>query len=397
MKRFYERHQYPPPRSSLDAERERWSDTGRRLASFRLLWPAGSFRDDPSILIAGCGTSQAAKYALRWPNARVVGIDVSGPSIERTAELKRKYRLDNLELAELAVEDAVDLGCEFDYIVCTGVLHHLADPAAGLCALRNVLAPRGALQLMVYAPYGRAGIYLLQDYCRRLGIGASSTEIEDLAAVLHVLPDSHPLVRLLRGTPDFASEAGIADALLHPLDRPYSVPDLFRLLHGNGIQFGRWLRQAPYLPECGAAARTPHRRLLAQLPAAERYAAMELFRGSMLRHSAIVYRDDFPGSPQPVRFDGDEWLGYAPIRLRDTVCIEERLPPGAAGVLINRLHTYTDIHLPIDASQKRWLNAIDGICCIGDLLEERSDVVSARAFFEQLWQHDQIVFDASAG
>src|SRR5690606_30812826 len=325
--------------------------------------------------------SQAAKYALRWPNARVTGIDVSGPSIERTAELRRKYRLDNLELAELAIEDAVDLGREFDHVVCTGVLHHLADPGAGLAALREVLAPRGALQLMVYAPYGRAGIYLLQDYCRRLGVGASSAEIQDLAAVLHALPDGHPLAPLLRGTPDFASEAGIADALLHPLDRPYSVPDLFRLLHGNGMQFGRWLRQAPYAPGCGAAARSPHRRLLEQLPAEERYAAMELFRASMLRHSAIVYRDDFPGSPQPVRFDDDAWLGYVPIRLPDTICVEERLPAGAAGVLINRLHTDTDIYLPIDAPQKRWVNAVDGTRRIGALLGGRSDVASARAFF----------------
>ena len=29
------------------------------------------------------------------------------------------------------------------------------------------------MYLMVYAPYGRAGVYMLQDYCRRLGIGTS--------------------------------------------------------------------------------------------------------------------------------------------------------------------------------------------------------------------------------
>ena len=51
----------------------------------------------------------------------------------------------------------------FDQIVCTGVLHHLADPDVGLSALRSVLKPDGAMQLMVYAPYGRTGIYMLQD------------------------------------------------------------------------------------------------------------------------------------------------------------------------------------------------------------------------------------------
>ncbi|MBV8094956.1 MAG: class I SAM-dependent methyltransferase, partial [Acetobacteraceae bacterium] len=56
----------------------------------------------------------------------------------------------------------------FDYIDCCGVLHHLANPAAGLAALLSVLAPGGGLGLMVYAPYGRTGIYMVQDALRLL-------------------------------------------------------------------------------------------------------------------------------------------------------------------------------------------------------------------------------------
>jgi SAM-dependent methyltransferase len=68
------------------------------------------------------------------------------------------------------------LGQRFEHVVCTGVLHHMPDPDAGLRALRDVLAPNGAMQLMVYAPYGRAGVYLLRAYCRQLGVGSSSAE-----------------------------------------------------------------------------------------------------------------------------------------------------------------------------------------------------------------------------
>src|ERR1700729_3266993 len=39
---------------------------------------------------------------------------------------------------------------EFDYIDCTGVLHHLPDPAAGMRALASVLEPDGGMGVMLY-------------------------------------------------------------------------------------------------------------------------------------------------------------------------------------------------------------------------------------------------------
>ena len=74
---FYERYPYPRPIDSLDKYRLRWQDKQRRLADYHLFWPGRPYREDPSILIAGCGTSQAAKHELRWPEARVIGIDFS--------------------------------------------------------------------------------------------------------------------------------------------------------------------------------------------------------------------------------------------------------------------------------------------------------------------------------
>src|SRR5271167_665436 len=103
---------------------------------------------------------------MRWPEAQVTGIDFSATSLSRTEDLKRKYDLRNLQLQQLPVEQAANLGKSFDQIVCTGVLHHLVDPDAGLSALRTVLKPDGAMHLMVYAPYGRAGVYMMQEFCR---------------------------------------------------------------------------------------------------------------------------------------------------------------------------------------------------------------------------------------
>ena len=390
---FYERHPYPAPVDDLDAYRRAWDDDRRRVES-RLFWPAEPYRDDRRILVAGCGTNQAAHYALRWPRAQIVGIDVSANSIAFTQGLKRKHGLENLEVRQLPVERAAELSQVFDHIVCTGVLHHLADPDAGLRALCEVLEPKaGAISVMVYAPYGRAGVYMLQEYCRQLGLGNSAADVRELAASLKALPPDHPIAPLLRNSPDFTNTAGLADALLHPQDRAYSVPEVMQFLARADLKFGRWIRQAPYLPVCGALATFPHHAKLIALEPQAQYTAIELFRGTMVRHSFIAYRSDAQARAAAVDFDGDAWLDYAPIRLPGTVTVREKLPPGAAAVLINRNHTYTDLYLPIDARQNCLLTGIDGERTAGEICGEPGDRDRARSFFQTLWQWDQVVFD----
>ena len=107
---FYDRYPYPPPVDNLDKYRSLWQDGQRRRADYHLSWPASPYKEDQSILIAGCGTSQAAKHALRWPEAQVTGIDSSATSVRSTEDLKRKYNLKNLQVHQLAIEQVSGLG-----------------------------------------------------------------------------------------------------------------------------------------------------------------------------------------------------------------------------------------------------------------------------------------------
>jgi len=399
VRAFYESHPYPVPLRDLDRHRELYRDPDRRRAWSLLLWPTEKPRPDREILVAGCGTSQAAIHALREPDAHVTAIDISETSLRLTRELQRKYGLRNLDLHRLAIEEVGKLGQTFDHIVCTGVLHHLPDPDTGLRALRNVLARNGAMHLMVYATYGRAGIYMMQEYCRLLGVGTAETELRDLGATIGALSSDHPIAGVARRAKDFRNPDALADALLHPQDRAYTVPQLYAWLERCGLSFGRWFEQAPYLPHCGAIADTPHAARLALLAPPLQHAAVELLRGTMTRHNFISYRDDRLGGSQPITFDGDVWLGYVPLRLPWTLCIRDRAPPGCAAVLINRAHTYPDLALPIDTARERIFAAIDGKRSINEIL--RSAVGAGgdeqtRQFIEQLWDYDQIVLDASS-
>jgi SAM-dependent methyltransferase len=394
---FYTSHPYPPPLENLDRAREIWQDVNVHRAEHHLYWPHKEYRADIDVLVAGCGTWQAAKYALCHPDARVVAIDISRTSLDHTERLKQKYDLTNLEIRQLSIENAENLDHQFDMIISTGVLHHLVDPDAGLRSLRPLVKPDGAMYLMLYGRYGRTGVLMLQDYCRRLGVGTSEQEINDLTATLSLLSQHHPLVLMMRGSRDALNAENLVDAVLNPRDRVYSVPELFDFIERNDLLLTRWFLQAPYSPHCGSISQTPHASRLAALSERDQYAQMELWRGLMVNHDIVVHPNDGDKDRLKVRFDDDRYLRYVPVRRAWTMCVEKNLPPGAAGVLVNQTSLFPDIHLPVNALQKRMYAAIDGRRSISEIIEQVGDTAStvAPAFFEKLWWYDQTVFDTS--
>ena len=398
VRAFYESHPYPAPLANLDRHRELYRNPDRRRAVSLLLWPTRQPAPNRKILIAGCGTSQAAIHAMREPDARIAAIDISEASLSHTRELQRKYGLRNLDLHRLAIEDVGSLGEVFDEIVCTGVLHHLPDPDLGLRSLRAALAQDGAMHIMVYATYGRAGVYMMQEYCRLLGVRANDEELRALGATIGALSPDHPIAAAASRAKDFRQADALADALLHPVDRAYTVPQLHAWIERCGLSFARWYEQAPYLPQCGAIASMPHAPRLASLPPPLQHAAVELLRGTMTKHDFVAYRDDRAGESQPISFGGEGWLSYVPLRLPWTLCVRERLPAGASAVLINRAHPYPDLALPINQAQDRVLAAIDGKRTVSEILRgatETADLDQGREFVERLWRYDLIVFDAT--
>jgi SAM-dependent methyltransferase len=397
VRSFNDLHPYPPPAEDLNEYRRKWQDEGRRLADFYLHWPRRLYREDLRVLVAGCGTSQAARHALRRPSAHVVGIDINEMNVNHTLALKKKYNLSNLDVFHMPMERVYELGEVFDLIVCTGALNHLSDPQSGLCALRTVLDVNGALDLMVHAPYGRAGVYMLQEYCRRLGLGYSRNEIRDLARTLVALPRSHPLARLLGTVPDFQTTSGMADALLHPQDRAYSVPQLFELMSSCGLKFGRWVHQARYLPQCSNLHTTPHARRLARLSPEKQYAALELFRGDMLCHNLVAHLPE-QAQEQVVSFNSRDWQTYIPLHLPDILVSKNRLP-GKAAVLLNPANENRELALPVDELELKIFNAINSRRTIAEIISlvaaeqgQKPDAIHnrSRLLFEQLWWYDLV-------
>lgn len=401
LQQFYEKYPYPCYDEDLgEMLAGRQVVIGNPRHWYHAYFPSRAPSERLDVLVAGCGTREAARLAAGSPEARITGIDLSETSLAHTRRLKQKHGLDNLELRQLALEDAARLERDFDLIFCSGVLHHLADPHAGLAALRGVLRPGGAINIMLYGRYGRLGIDMLQEILRRCGARCDAEGIAEARRWFWSLPRQNPFRESLLRLNDINYDAGVADLLLHPRERSYSVPDVYEFLSRAGLVLQRFLCQAHYKPRCSAIATLPALLERTQsLPPSEQYAITELFRGDMKKHVFIACRDDRPVSDYAIEFSGDAWRQYIPIRNPGLEASRDNLPQGAIARLRWGAHEYPEIAAVVDDSQARLFDLVNGERTIAAIVaasgvggQPAALDAYARNFFESMWDFDYFWF-----
>jgi len=379
---------YPQPQTDLEAGR---AAGGYQLGDPSLVplafWPDRPYRTGMRILVAGCGTDQAAQLAFTNPAARVLGIDLSEPSLAHQQFLKEKHGLANLRLRQMDLNDSAALGEEFDLVVSTGVLHHLPDPARGMRALAAVLAPDGAMSVMVYGRHLRAGIYMLQDAFRRMGLGQSGEDVDFVRAVLASLPAWHAIHAYLRVGHDLAYPAGIVDTFLHPQDQAFTVDGVLDLVAAAGLVHQGWLDNLDYYPEGGFPAGHPLSLRVATLPERQQWAIVETMAQSLGTHRFVACRPERDPAGWRVSFEGKGFLAYVPHRRH----LLELSPVAGSGEwrLTRSWHECTlaplEGELLVAANGERSIEELLKI--VPGLPAKRADRVAfARAFFRRMWR-----------
>jgi SAM-dependent methyltransferase len=311
VRALYERFPYPSP-----IEDAKPYVNGDRLlswnprTSWNLFFPDSPQRGDLDILVAGCGTRVGFLMAACMPKAKITCIDISQASINHSEDASRRGGLTNIEHHLMPLERVAELGKTFDFIHCHGVLHHLASPTAGLQALASVLRPEGTMSLMVYADYGRAGLYMLQDLSHRMDMGTTQETAEELRELCWLLPNSHPFRSMGAKQHQKIALNEILDMLAHPRDVSYDVDGIRELVAKGGMKMHRWLGQAQYQPAIGPLRGSGMALRVAALPFWERSAAMELLRGTVIMHSFVVTHPERPSAEE--LFSGDRILDAIP-------------------------------------------------------------------------------------
>jgi SAM-dependent methyltransferase len=377
----YEAFAYPEPFADLSEEiRKGYYQLGDPALYGPVLWPRGRPQRRLRMLVAGCGTVQAAYIAYMSPDDDVFGIDLSEASLAHERYLQERHGLQNLVLFKGDLMDVGSLEREFDVIICTGVLHHLAEAGAGLAALRDVLARDGVMVLMLYGETVRTGVYMLQDAFRRIGIDQSSQGVAQVRSILSELPARHYAQDYIRAATELKHDAAVVDTFLHPQDRAYTVPQLLELVETAGLAFQNWIDNYPYWrngawgPDSAIAAAVD------PLPPREHWAAVEMLRQAAGMHAFTLRHGE--SEVPAVDFDVEDWRRFIPHPAPALT----RTGPG--------LFSRGAYELRCSELEQFVLDGADGTRTIAEIVEvpalgeipaaERDEF--ARRYFEHLWK-----------
>ena len=335
-----------------------WIFGARRPAALplRALY-AGGGTGDGTLMLAQQMASAGRAGSATW-------LDRSAAALQIAQARAAARGLSNIVWESRSLLDLPDAGLgEFDYVDCCGVLHHLPDPAEGLRALTSVLAPGGGLGLMVYAPHGRTGVYMVQDALRLLapaGEAPPAARLDMARRVMRHLPETAWL-RQNRFLDDHVNggDAGLFDLLLNPRDRAYTVPQFSSLLAEAGLRVECWVEPLRYdplfwLPDPKLRARAE------ALDPTARAALAEALAGNINAHIVYCVRAEAPveradpmapeAMPVGREVTGEQLAGYIQ-------------PDGALTMAFDGLRA----RIPLPAMAPAILRLVDGQRTVGEI------------------------------
>ncbi len=275
-----------------------------------------NFKKGFRVLVAGGGTGDStiwlAKQLMDYPKSEIVYIDFSKTSMDIAKKRAENHGINNITWIEDSILNipSLNLG-KFDYFNCSGVLHHLENPDLGIKILYDVLKENGGGSIMVYAQYGRTGVYQVQELLRKTGKGIKSCQEEVSSAwdVINSLPKTNWYIRgeELVNDHKIFGDIGLYDLFLHKQDRAYTIPQLYEFVENAGLNItcfhDSYTRAVLNIESYFKDSATKER--IKKLPLRERQAICELMAGNIIKHDIYVSKkknttakfDDFDNIP----------------------------------------------------------------------------------------------------
>ena len=188
-----------------------------------------------NILIAGCGTGIQILEASRYSNCEITAIDLSNSSISYAKRKVDEYGMQNINFIEMDLLELSKINKKFDLIECSGVLHHMQDPAKGLSILLDSLKPNGFLKLGFYSKYARQDILKARELIKEKKITTNINGIREFRN--DVLNGNIKELNEITNWSDFYSTSMCIDLCFHTQERCYSLIEIKNMIEKENLEF----------------------------------------------------------------------------------------------------------------------------------------------------------------
>ena len=273
---MYSRYPYP----SQDRNEQRLTE----LANLLRLFAVESRYDfrGKRVLDAGTGTGHRLIAAARaHPNTEFVAVDLCEAPLAIARAAAATAGVTNVTFKQHdLLHDTADLG-RFDVVLCMGVLHHLADPAAGLARLARLAADDGLLFAYIYGVLGSAERLRRKEMIALLG-GRAEGSFDAGIRMARAMGFATDGFGWTKNADDSASsDALVVDSYLNVNERLFDLDGIAELIRGSGFDsfmpYGITTERRGYLFDAAvdtrAALAVPWTDLAQVLPAGDARAA----------------------------------------------------------------------------------------------------------------------------
>ena len=174
------------------------------------------------VLEVGCGTGQISNYFAIGTNNEIVAIDPTIESLSLAKKFANKNNVSNLKFVNSDVFDDVLSNDYFDFIWCSGVLHHTKNPYKAFQIICKYLKKNGYILVGLYNKIGRLRT-LTRKYLSKV-FGSKFLEYFD------------PTLRNLKLSEN-EKKSWINDQYFHPIESLHTLDEVLDWFKKNEIDY----------------------------------------------------------------------------------------------------------------------------------------------------------------
>ena len=179
-----------------------------------------------SFLEVGSGTCQLSLAIASRTNNDVVALDAAATSLELGVEFARNENVENIMFVNADLHDNPIRDEAFDFVWCSGVLHHTESSERGFSDMVRWVKPGGIVIIGLYNRLGRLRTNFRKLIFKLLGKGTFAKKI--VFSIDPVLRKQNSEVRKI---------AWFRDQYLHPVERTHTFDEVLKWFDDNEVEF----------------------------------------------------------------------------------------------------------------------------------------------------------------